>query len=163
MSSADYCAYYDNQMGGAQLRVFRGGIQSGAGLGDILRGVVRFLVPIALKGLGYFAGKRLGDAAKAALGQSSAVVGQPAAPVTSRFMNAYMPGFGPHQPQPELTLAEKQALEEKQHGSGGTIFDGVEGIPTSASAIKHYKKAACPAPKARKAKSKSKASARFNF
>ena len=59
MSSADYCAYYDSQMGGAQLRVFRGGIQSGAGLGDILRGVLRFLVPIALRGLGSFAGRTL--------------------------------------------------------------------------------------------------------
>ena len=77
MSSADYCAYYDSQMGGAQPRVFRGGIQSGAGLGDILRGVLRFLVPVALRGLGSFAGrtllgtqggKTLGEAAKAAIG-----------------------------------------------------------------------------------------------
>jgi hypothetical protein len=58
MASADYCAYYNSQMGGAQLRAFRGGMQSRAGLGDIL-GVLRFLVPIALRVLGSFAGRSL--------------------------------------------------------------------------------------------------------
>ena len=167
MSSADYCAYYDNQMGGAQLRVFRGGIQSGAGLGDVLRGIFRCLVPIALRGLGSFAGrtllgtqggKTLGEAAKSALGPSLGVMAQHAAPAASRFMNAYLPGVVPQQPP-----NQQGEPAEKQRGGGGTLFDGIEGIPTEPRAIKQYKKAACPAPKARKAKSKSKASARFNF
>ena len=104
MSSADYCAYYDSQMGGAQLRVFRGGIQSGAGLGDILRGVLRFLVPVALTGLGSFAGrtllgtqagKTLGEAAKAAIGPSLGVMAQHAVPAASRLMGTYIPGLAP--------------------------------------------------------------------
>jgi hypothetical protein len=164
MSAADYRAYYDSQMGGAQLRVFRGGLQSGAGLGDVLRGVLRFLVPIALRGLGSFAGrtllgtqagKTLGEAAKAALGPSLSVMAGHAMPAASRFMNTYIPGIV--QPQPQDQMEERQA--EKQRG-GGSLFDGIEGIPTSAESIKRYKKAACPTPKA---KHKATASARFNY
>lgn len=165
MSSADYCAYYDSQMGGAQLRVFRGGIQSGAGLGDILRGVLRFLVPVALRGLGSFAGrtllgtqggKTLGEAAKAAIGPSLGVMAQHAMPAASRFMNAYIPGVMPSQPPAQQEVKQP----EKQRGGGGSLFDGVEGIPTSSSAIKQYKRGACPTPKAKR---KSTASAQYNF
>ena len=163
MSSADYCAYYDSQMGGAQLRVFRGGIQSGAGLGDILRGVLRFLVPVALRGLGSFAGrtllgtqggKTLGEAAKAAIGPSLGVMAQHAMPAASRFMNAYIPGVMPSQPPAQ------QEPEKQRGGGGGSLFDGVNGIPTSPRAVKQYKRGACPTPKAKR---KSTASARFNF
>jgi hypothetical protein len=165
MSSADYCAYYDSQMGGAQLRVFRGGIQSGAGLGDVLRGVLRFLVPIALRGLGSFAGrtllgtqagKTLGEAAKAAVGPSLGVMAGHVAPAMSRFMNAYVPGVVPSQP-PQPQEVDKQP--DKQRG-GGTLFDGIEGIPTTASTIKQYKKAAAPT---RRAKRKSAGTVRFNY
>ena len=41
-----YCQYYRNQIGGA-LPVFRGSDPYGEGLGDILRGVFRFLLPVA--------------------------------------------------------------------------------------------------------------------
>ena len=41
-----YCQFYRNQIGGA-LPVFRGADQYGDGLGDILKGVFRFLLPIA--------------------------------------------------------------------------------------------------------------------
>ena len=166
MSSADYCAYYDSQMGGAQLRVFRGGIQSGAGLGDILRGVLMFLVPIALRGLGSFAGrtllgtqagKTLGEAAKAAVGPSLGVMAGHVAPAMSRFMNAYVPGVVPPQPPQQQQEVDKQP--DKQCG-GGTLFDGIEGIPTTANTIKQYKKAAAPA---RRTKRKSAATVRFNY
>ena len=162
MSSADYCAYYDSQMGGAQLRVFRGGIQRGAGLGDILRGVLRFLVPVALRGLGSFAGrtllvtqggKTLGEAAKAAIGPSLGVMAQHAMPAASRFMNAYIPGVMPSQPP-------AQQEPEKQRGGGGSLFEGVNGIPASSRAVKQYKRGACPTPKAKR---KSTASAQYNF
>lgn len=53
-----YCRYYEAQSGGA-LPVFRGGRQSGEGLGDILRGIFRFLAPIALRGISTFAGHTL--------------------------------------------------------------------------------------------------------
>jgi hypothetical protein len=167
MTSADYCAYYDSQMGGAQLRVFRGGIQSGAGLGDILRGVLRFLIPIALRGLGSFAGrtllghqagKTLGEAAKAAVGPSLSVMAGHAAPAASRFMNAYLPGVAPQQPQPQ----QEEKPVEKQRGGGGTLFDGIEGIPTTAETIKQYKKTAPRAPKGKKRKSAA-TSVRFNY
>ena len=149
-------------MGGAQLRVFRGGIQSGAGLGDILRGVLRFLVPVALRGLGSFAGrtllgtqggKTLGEAAKAAIGPSLGVMAQHAMPAASRFMNAYVPGVMPSQPPP-------QQEPEKQRGGGESLFEGVNGIPTSSRAVKQYKRGACPTPKAKR---KSTASAQYNF
>ena len=165
MSSADYCACYDSQMGGAQLRVFRGGIQSGAGLGDILRGVLRFLVPIALRGLGSFAGrtllgtqagKTLGEAAKAAVVPSLGVMAGHVAPAMSRFMNAYLPGAVPPQPPQQQEEVDKQP--DKQRG-GRTLFDGTEGIPTTANTIKRYKMA----DPARRTKGKSAAAVRFNY
>jgi hypothetical protein len=164
MSSADYCAYYDSQMGGAQLRVFRGGIQSGAGLGDILRGVLRFLVPIALRGLGSFAGrtllgtqagKTLGEAAKAAVGPSLGVMAAHSAPTMARFMNTYVPGVAPPQQQQK----EIELQPDKQRG-GGTLFDGIEGIPTTTNSIRQYKRAA---PRARGSKRKSSGAVRFNY
>ena len=58
MSQSDYCRYYQSQRGG-EIPVFRGGSQSGAGIGDILRGIGRFLMPVALRGIGSFAGHTL--------------------------------------------------------------------------------------------------------
>jgi hypothetical protein len=72
---AIYCRYYEAQRGG-EIPVFRGGRQSGEGLGDILRGIFRFIAPIALRGFTTFAGHTLDahqrgatlkDAAKSAL------------------------------------------------------------------------------------------------
>ena len=58
MSQSEYCKYYQSQRGG-EIPVFRGGSQSGAGLGDILRGLFRFLMPVALRGISSFAGSTL--------------------------------------------------------------------------------------------------------
>jgi len=50
-----YNKFYSNQLGGnLDIPVFAGG-QHGAGLGDILRGVLRFVAPIALRGITTFA------------------------------------------------------------------------------------------------------------
>ena len=70
-----YYRYYRSQSGG-EIPVFRGGRQTGEGLGDILRGIFRFIAPIALRGISTFAGHTfdahqkgasLKDAAKSAL------------------------------------------------------------------------------------------------
>jgi hypothetical protein len=157
MSAVDYCAYYNSQMGGAQLRVFRGGIQSGAGLGDILRGVLRFLAPVALRGLGSFAGrtllgtqagKTLGEAAKAAIGPSLSLMASHAMPAATRFMGTYVPSMAAQQQQ-QQQQQQDEMQGEKQRG-GGTLFDGIEGIPTTTNSIKKYKRGDCPTPKAKR-------------
>ena len=71
-----YCRFYQNQIGGA-LPVFRGAPdQYGDGLGDILKGVFRFLLPIATSAASKFitttsknldTGHTLKEAAKAAI------------------------------------------------------------------------------------------------
>ena len=70
-----YCRYYEAQSGG-ELPVFRGGLQSGEGIGDFFRGLLRFVAPIAVRGIKTFAGNvmdahqkgaTLKDAAKSAL------------------------------------------------------------------------------------------------
>ena len=71
-----YCRFYQNQIGGA-LPVFRGSSnQYGDGLGDILKGVFRFLLPIATSAASKFisttsknldTGHTLKEAAKAAI------------------------------------------------------------------------------------------------
>lgn len=50
-----YCRYYQAQSGG-ELPVFRGGIQNGEGIGDFFRGLLRFVAPIAMRGIKTFAG-----------------------------------------------------------------------------------------------------------
>jgi len=70
-----YCRYYEAQSGG-ELPVFRGGLQSGEGIGDFFRGLLRFVAPVAMRGIKTFAGNMmdahqkgatLKDAAKGAL------------------------------------------------------------------------------------------------
>ena len=70
-----YCRYYRNQIGGS-LPVFHGADQYGEGLGDILRGVFRFLLPIVSSAASKFitsqssgidAGQSLSQAAKFAI------------------------------------------------------------------------------------------------
>jgi hypothetical protein len=71
-----YCSYYHNQLGGA-LPVFQGSsVQYGDGLGDILKGVFRFFLPIASSVASKFitttahgleSGSSLKDAAKSAI------------------------------------------------------------------------------------------------
>jgi hypothetical protein len=132
MSAADYLAHYRNQHGGG-MRSFRGG-QQGAGIGDILRRVFRFIVPVATTGLKAFAQNALGgvsagmpilNAAKAAVGPSVQAM---AGPLLARLVNN--------------TPADAQpagANSGEQKGSG-SLFDGVDGVPTTARAIAAYKK-----------------------
>jgi hypothetical protein len=76
-------------------------------------------------------------------------------PAASRLMGTYIPGVAPQQPQAQ----QEEHQSEKQRG--GTLFDGVQGIPTSPKAIKKYKRAACPAPKAERRQPATPL--RFNF
>lgn len=116
--------------------VFRGGGQSGAGLGDILRGIFRFLMPVALRGIQSFAGSTLAgtqagmslpSAAKAAIMPTISAVAGSAAPTISRIVSQVIPGFG--------------VARATQSGSG-ILFDGENGIPTTGKAIVQYKRAA---------------------
>ena len=108
--SSAYCEYYTKQYGG-ELPVFRGG-QHGAGLGDILRSVWRWIAPIALRGLSAFTSKTmeahekgasLKDAAKSAIGPSLGAMAQ-----------SFAANMQPAQ----------------QTGSGhDALFSGVQGLP----------------------------------
>lgn len=102
--SAAYCRYYDRQYGG-EIPVYRGG-QHGDGLGDILRGILRFIAPIALRGISSFAtstvqaharGASLSDAAK----------------------GAWRPALG----------AMVSAAQNKMQTGSGVLFQGTHGIP----------------------------------
>jgi hypothetical protein len=53
-----YCRYYRAQSGG-ELPVFRGGLQNGEGIGDFFRGLLRFVAPIAMRGISTFAGSMM--------------------------------------------------------------------------------------------------------
>jgi hypothetical protein len=161
MSQADYCKYYDSQRGG-EIPVFRGGSQSGAGFGDILRGLFRFLMPVALRGIQSFAGNTLSgtqagmslpSAARAAIVPALSAAAGPAGPTVSRIVNAIAP---------ELSGASKQR-------GGGTLFDGENGVPTTDKAIQRYKRAAdslvgISSPKrARRAKKAHEGGTHYNF
>ena len=139
MSQSDYCRYYQSQRGG-EIRTFRGGSQSGAGIGDIPRGIGRFLMPVALRGIGSFAGHTLTGTAS---GMS--------------LKNAAKAAI-----IPSLSAAVGLSGSSKSSGQSGSgvLFDGENGIPTTEKAISRYKRAAdiisgSPAPK-RSRKSKSK-------
>jgi hypothetical protein len=117
--------------------VFRGGTQSGAGLGDMLRGLFRFLMPIALRGIQTFAGNTLAAtqagvplslAAKSAIMPTISAVAGSAAPTVSRLMNTVIPGLIPA----NNTTAQ----------SGSGLFSGQNGIPNTEEARRQYKRAA---------------------
>lgn len=111
MHSNPYLRYYQQQVGGsADIPVFIGG-QHGAGLGDFFRSVLRFIAPIALRGISTFAsntmrahesGASLKDAARGAI----------------------KPSIG------AIASAVHESLNKPQAGSGaGALFTGDEGIP----------------------------------
>ncbi len=53
--------------------MFRGGLQSGEGVGDVLHGVLRHAVPVAIKGLGAFASSLLENHVKGAALKEAAI------------------------------------------------------------------------------------------
>jgi hypothetical protein len=141
MSEGDYCKYYEAQRGG-ELPVFRGGTQSGAGLGDILRGIFRFLMPVALRGIQTFAGNTLAAtqagvplplAAKTAIMPTISAVAGSAAPTISRLVNAVLPGIIP---------SSNTTTDAAGQSGSGVLFDGENGIPTTPKARSQYKRAA---------------------
>jgi hypothetical protein len=132
MSQSEYCKYYQSQRGG-EIPVFRGGSQSGAGLGDILRGLFRFLMPVALRGISSFAGSTLAgtqagmslpNAARAAIVPALSAAAGSHGPTVSRIVSAIAPG-----------------LAGGTQRGGGVLFDGENGIPTTTKAIGQYKRA----------------------
>ena len=145
MSQSEYCKYYESQRGG-EIPVFRGGVQTGAGLGDILRGLFRFLTPLALRGMQTFAGNTLaatqagmplGLAAKSAILPTISAVAGNAAPAISRIINAVAPGIIPG--------GNPSGSRTTQQTGNGTLFDGENGIPTTKKAIDQYKRSGPPA------------------
>ena len=117
-SSNPYLKFYQSQGGGSlDMPVFVGG-QHGEGIGDFFRSVLRFIAPIALRGLSAFAsntmrahegGASLKDAARSAIGPSLGAM----ASSLSGSMN-----------------------QQPQGGSGmSALFHGDEGVPYENSPI----------------------------
>lgn len=112
-----YCTYYRRQIGG-EIPIFRGG-QHGAGLGDILRGVLRFLAPIALRGISTFAGNMVQARDKGA-----------------GWADAAKSSVGP-------TLGSmRDAFANRPQTGGSALFSGVHGIPFASTAYKSVKRKA---------------------
>lgn len=99
-----YCRYYDSQLGG-HLPVYRGG-QHGAGLGDILRSIMRWFAPVAVRGISSFATNML-DAH------------QRGAPIGDAAKGAIRPALG----------AMLSAAKAQTGGSASALFRGKEGVP----------------------------------
>ena len=106
--STAYCQYYKSQLGG-EIPIFRGG-QHGAGIGDILRSILRFFAPVALRGISTFAtntmqaherGSSLKDAARGAL-----------RPTISAMLSA-----------------GAQRMPQTGAGHSSALFKGLNGIP----------------------------------
>jgi hypothetical protein len=140
MSQSDYCKYYEAQRVG-EIPVFRGGSQRGSGIGDILRGLFRSVLPVALRGIQTFAGKTLdgalsgqslGMAAKAAIMPTISSVAGSAGPTISRLVNSVIPGL----------VANATGTNTNQQSGRGVLFDGENGVPTTHKAIEQYKRSA---------------------
>lgn len=116
-----YCRYYKGQLGG-EFPIFQGG-QHGAGLGDILRGIFRFIAPIAIRGISTFASNTL-DAHQKGSDLKTAALG------------ALRPALGAMASAASNSLSAKV---KEQSGSGSALFRGKDGVPFE-DALTHYKK-----------------------
>jgi hypothetical protein len=110
-----FLRYYESQRGG-EIPVFRGG-QQGEGLGDILRGILRFIAPIALRGISKFAGTTLKAREQGASWKDAA-------------KGAIAPTLG--------SIAKDVMGNFSNQGGSGALFHGVEGVPDET--IKLYKR-----------------------
>ena len=113
---AAYCKYYQSQTGGsATFPVFVGG-QHGEGLGSLFRSVLRYVAPVALRGISNFASNTI---QKHGQGQS----------LTDAARSSIAPALG--------SMASGFASRQSQSGSGsfsdvnsvGPLFDGINGVP----------------------------------
>jgi hypothetical protein len=147
MSQSEYCRHYQSQRGG-EITLIRGGSQSGAGIGDILRGLGRRLIPVVLRGISSFASHTL-SGTEAGLSIKNAAI---AAILLS--LSAAV-GFG-------------STGSSGQTGSG-VLFDGENAIPTTEKAIGRHKRAVdiisgSPTPKrSRKSRKVYKSGTHYNF
>ena len=112
-----YYRYYASQAGG-ELSVLHGG-QHGAGLGDVLRGILRWVTPIAIRGLRTFATSAMQAHEKGVSFKDAA-------------KSSILPALG------EMGKAVVQRMhdgEASQTGSGAfdssAMFAGVQGVPFS--------------------------------
>jgi hypothetical protein len=114
-TKGNFLQYYEKQRGG-EIPVFRGG-QQGDGLGDILRGILRFIAPIALRGVSKFAGSTLKAREQGASWKDAA-------------KGAIAPTLG--------AIAKDVLGNVSSQGGSGAMFHGVEGVPVEAGRL--YKK-----------------------
>jgi hypothetical protein len=160
MSASDFRSYYESQLGG-QLPVFRGGLQRGAGLGDILRGIFRYLAPMALRGLSTFAGSTLAAhqagaplaaAARSAIMPTISSIAGSRAPLVADMLSKVIPGLRVKSANSTAddAISTRSGYSGNdpptKQGGGGMLFDGVNGIPTHVRSTQQYKKTSIQSP-----------------
>ena len=128
-----YTEYYRAQLGG-NIPVFRGGLQRGAGLGDVLRGIFRWFAPVAARGVSTFANNAINNAT------SGMPLLQAARKAVAPAISAAAGAAGPHVQGIVENLLPVFGFGGRQKGSGGVLFSGEEGIPTGQATINAYKR-----------------------
>lgn len=181
---SSYKAYYESQAGGSYhvfrggvqsgggvgygYPVFRGGIQTGAGLGDILRGLFRAIVPVAKQGIASLAkaalpalasGAPIGQTLKSSIAPALSGMAKAAAPVVSNLMATTLPNLIDAKLAPKAVAV----LEEESPQKGnGTLFRGKDGVPQG-RLVYHYKSDARKRKSTMKDRKSSAKHLRFNF
>jgi hypothetical protein len=160
MSQSEHCKYCQS-LHGMEIPVFSGGSRSGAGLGDILRGLFRFLMPVPLRGISSFAASRLAgtqpglslqNTARAAIVPALSAAARSHGPTVSRTVSAIAPG-----------------LAGGTQRGGAVLFDSENGVPTTDKVISRYKTAVdiigeSPAPmRSRTSKKAHESGTHYNF